>query len=100
MVDRTDRGDRSRMRSKTEGNYEAIQHSVEQDIDNEQNSDTRTEPGLEELEDLETELGMEEVDVDQAVIDAVAVDDTDNNLDADDDGIVDETDNEELIDNL
>ena len=93
MVDRTDR-------SQPEENYAAIRQDAEEAISNELGPADRVEPGLEELEDLETELGLEEVDLDQAVIDTVAVDDTDDNLDADDDGIVDETDDEENVSNL
>lgn len=90
MVHRTDR-------TEHEENDAAIRQEVEAEIQNELGSEGRLGPGLEELEDLETELGLEEVDLDEAEIDALATDDTDDNLDADDDGIYN-TDDEEIID--
>ena len=53
-----------------------------------------------ELESLESEIGLEEVPLDQAVIDTVAVDDTDDNFDDDDDDVVDESDNEGIVSDL
>lgn len=61
-------------------------------------SSSQLEPDLEELVDLEAELGMEEVELDQGVIDTVATDDTDDNFDADDDGIYDESEDEAVVD--
>lgn len=86
--------------SKHKGNEdnEALQQAIGAEIENEDFSPNRSDLDLEELEDLESELGMEEVELDQGVIDTVAVDDTDDNLDADDDGIYDESEDEEIID--
>jgi hypothetical protein len=80
--------------------YEAIREEVEEDIINELGPDALVEPGLEELESLEAEVGLKEVDLDQAVIDTVAADDTDDNLDVDDDGIEDDRDNEAIVSDL
>jgi len=80
-------------------NDAAIRQEVEAEFRNELGPKGRLGPNLGELEDLETELGLEEVDLDQAEIDAIATDDTDDNLDADDDGIYDERDDEAILDN-
>jgi hypothetical protein len=82
----------------SEENSEAIQRQAEADMEGELPFLDRTGPDSEELEDLETELGMKEVDLDQAMIDTIANDDIDDSLDADDDGIDDETEDEEIID--
>jgi len=91
MVHRADRPEH-------EENFEAIRQEVEAEIQNELGPEGRLGTDLEELEDLETELGLEEVDLDEADIDTFATDDTDDNLDADDDGIYSK-DDEGLIDN-
>ncbi len=91
MVHRADR-------TEQEENDAAIRQEVEAEIQNELGPEGRLGPGLEELEDLETELGLEEVALDEAEIDALATDDTDDNLDADDDGIYNK-DAEGIIDN-
>lgn len=85
-------------RSKQEESYASIRREVEAEAGTQLGSNDQAEPSLEELEDLESELGMEEVALDQAVIDTVAADTTDDNLDADDDGIYDEAEDEEIID--
>lgn len=43
----------------------------------------------EELESIEAEIGLKQVDVDPDTLNTVTVDDTDDNLDADDDGVID-----------
>jgi len=91
MVHRADRPEH-------EENFEAIRQEVEAEIQNELGPEGRLGPGLGGLEDLETELGLEEVDLDEAEIDTLAADDTDDNLDADNSGIYD-ADDEEIIDN-
>jgi hypothetical protein len=53
---------------------------------------------LEELESLQQEVGMQEVPYDPAMLDAIAADDTDDNLDVDDDGVTDEADGEIISD--
>jgi hypothetical protein len=58
------------------------------------------EVDLEELESLEEAIGLEEADLDPAIIDTVAVDDTDDNLDLDDDDVVDDADYQETESNL
>lgn len=77
--------------------YEAARRDVEAEVGQNPNVN-QVETNLDDLESLETELGMQEVELDQAVIDTVAADDTDDNLDANDDGIEDDDDTEELID--
>lgn len=79
-------------------NNEALQQEIGVEDANKVSLLAQSEPDSDELEDLEDELGMEEVDFDQGVIDSVAVDDTDDNLDADDDGIYDEFEDEEFED--
>lgn len=91
MVDRADL-------SNPQKNYEAIRQDAEEDIINELGLEALVEPSLGELDNLNTELGMEKVQLDQAVIDTIAVDDTDDNLDADDDDIIDQADDEEIVD--
>jgi hypothetical protein len=78
--------------------FEAIREEVEQEFEAEFPSENsiNSEPGA--LPDIEDEIGLKQVDLNQAVIDTVAADDTDDNLDADDDGVVDADDNEEVSD--
>lgn len=76
-----------------------VSKRLTEDGRNEASSLGRLESNIEELEDLDAELGMEEVALDQGVIDTVAVDDTDDNFDTDDDGIYDESEDEAVIDN-
>lgn len=80
--------------------FEAIREEVEQEFEAEfpLKDSISSEPGA--LPDIENEIGLKQVDLNQAVIDTVATDDTDDNLDADDDGVVDADDNEEAISNL
>lgn len=76
--------------------FEAIREEVEQEFEAEFPSKKAiiSEPGT--LPDIEDEIGLKQVDFNQGVIDTVATDDTANNLDADDDGVVDTDDNEEI----
>lgn len=87
MVDKTNR-------SRQKQDYAAIRQEAETDAENELGPVDQREPDFAELENLETELGMQEVELDQAVIDTVAADTADNDLDADDDGIYDEEEDE------
>lgn len=78
--------------------YEAIREEVEAEIrTNLSTDDIYLE---EELYPLEEEVGLEEVPLDQAVIDTVAVDDTDDSLDTDDDDIDDVANDRENISDL
>jgi hypothetical protein len=81
-------------------NNEAIDENAKAGIRNEAGSNTFVEPDSAELESLESEIGLEKVPLDQAVIDTIAVDNTDDNLDADDDDVMDDSDNEEIISDL
>lgn len=72
--------------------YEAIRREVEAEIRNELGVDTLELPDLEELDDLQTELGLEQVELSRAVIETVAVDDASNNLEGDDSEIGEEID--------
>jgi len=58
------------------------------------------DPALTLPPDIEDEVGLEEVDLNQAAIDTIATDDIDDNLDTNDDGVIDENDDPELISNL
>lgn len=75
------------------------ERNSEAKVKNEASSLGQLQPNLEELTNLEAELGMEEVELDQGVVDTVAADNTDDNFDADDDGIYDESEDEAVIDN-
>jgi hypothetical protein len=77
---------------KSKAKPETIGENLEADLNRESGAKVRTETNPAEVESLESEIGLEEVPFDQAVIDTVAVDDTDDNFDADDDGIVTEED--------
>ncbi|QYO62995.1 DUF6335 family protein [Leptolyngbya sp. 7M] len=90
MVDKANRFNQAKQKS-----YEAARRDVEAEVNRELSDDPTN---LDELESLESDLGLEEVDLDQGVIDTVAADTSDDNLDADDDGIEDDEDTEELID--
>ncbi|WP_242059921.1 DUF6335 family protein [Oscillatoria sp. FACHB-1407] len=79
---------------------EAIRREVEREFEAEYGPVNPVEPDLEVLESLEDEVGLREVDLNQAVIDTVATDDTDDNLDVDDDGVADDADDQEAISNL
>jgi len=80
--------------------FEAIREEVEQEFETEfpLEHSISSEPGT--LPDIEDEIGLKQVDLDEAVIDTVATDDTGDNLDADDDGVVDEADNQEVVSDL
>ena len=80
--------------------FNAIREEVEQEFENEFGSQDLLDPNFSTLPDIKDEIGLEEVDLNQAVIDTVAADDTDDNLDVDDDGIVDAADDQEAISNL
>jgi hypothetical protein len=82
--------------STSKENHQEFQPGTEESKVNTTSSQDRSEPA--DLDDLEAELGMEEVELDQGVIDTIAADDTDDNLDADDDGIYDEFEDDEAID--
>lgn len=90
MVDKANRVNQANQKS-----YEAARRDVEAEANQELGDDPTN---LDELESLESDLGLEEVELDQAVIDTVAADTSDDNLDADDDGIEDDEGTEELID--
>ncbi|WP_316435869.1 DUF6335 family protein [Leptolyngbya sp. NK1-12] len=90
MVDKANRVNQANQKS-----YEAARRDVEAEANQELGDDPTN---LDELESLESDLGLKEVELDRAVIDTVAADTSDDNLDADDDGIEDDEDTEELID--
>jgi hypothetical protein len=88
----------SKRSSNNQGNSKELRQNIEAKAEKVSlTSDQETD--LDELADLEAELGMEEVALDQDVIDTVAVDDSDDNLDADNDGVYDESEDEAIIDN-
>ena len=74
--------------------FEAIREEVEKEFESEFGPENSIDPELIPLPDIKQEIGLEEVDLDQAVIDTVATDDTD------DDGIVDAADDEEQVSDL
>lgn len=85
--------------SEHEIDFRGVREDVAEDIQ----EDLGAEAALdidEELESLEEETGLEEVDLDQAVIDTVAADDNDDNLDLDDDGVMDDRDFQEIESDL
>jgi hypothetical protein len=74
--------------------FEAIRKEVEKEFESEFGPENSIDPELIPLPDIKQEIGLEEVALDQAVIDTVATDDTD------DDGIVDAADDEEQVSDL
>jgi Family of unknown function (DUF6335) len=80
--------------------FDAIKEEVEQEFENEFGPQDSIDPELIAPGDIEDEVGLEEVELSQAVIDTVAANDTDNNLDTDDDGTLDAADAQEEISNL
>lgn len=88
----------SKNNQSSHADFEAVRQEVEQEMRDEFGAEGLVDPGLEELEDLSTELGMREVQLDQAVIDTVAADDVDNTFDTDNDGIEDDIDRDEIVD--
>jgi hypothetical protein len=87
--------------SENQNNNDSIRQEVEQNIRTASSVDSRSEADSEELEDLETELGMKEVYLDEAELDSIPTDEIDNELDSDDDGIEDNSEAEEpeIVDN-
>lgn len=89
MVDQADRSKRQ--------DYDAIRQEIEAEIEND--PDFALEPDPETLESLDAELGMKEVELDEAAIDAIPADETDNYLDTDGDGVEDDDAEEgEIVD--
>ena len=78
--------------------YDAVRELAESDIRDELGDDALLDENLEEIESLQQEVGMVEVPYDPAMLEAIAADDTDDNLDIDDDGITDEADGEIISD--
>ncbi len=91
MIDKSDRPN-------PQQEFEAVRQEVEEEIRKDPNLNRSLEPESEELEDLETELGMKEVYLDEAVIDSIPSDESDNYLDSDADGIEDDADEPEIVD--
>jgi hypothetical protein len=78
--------------------FEAVRKEVEQEFKADASKSLiGSEPAA--LPNIEDEIGLEQVDFDQAVIDTVAADDADNDLDADADGVI-ETDDGQAASNL
>ncbi|MEP0888929.1 MULTISPECIES: DUF6335 family protein [unclassified Leptolyngbya] len=78
---------------------DAARRDFEAELDNE-DIDALVDPDFTTLPSIEEEVGLEQVDLNEAVIDTLPADDTDDNLDADDDGIVDAADDDEVISDL
>ena len=70
-----------------------------QDIKDEIELD-QEEPTLAELATLEEEIGLIEIPVDPEQLNQITLDDSDDNFDVNDDGIIDERDEKEIISNL
>jgi hypothetical protein len=88
MVNRADR----------EAEFDKIREEVEAEIQRDIEQGDTLHIELEELASLEAEVGLDEMDLDEAAIDTVAADTTDDNLDADDDGIEADLDVDDGID--
>ena len=78
----------NRDRSEPEHEFEVVRQEAESDMLEELGTEALAEPDLAELAKLETELGMQEVPLDQAVIETIAADDVDDNFDIDNDSII------------
>jgi len=79
--------------------YDVVKEQAEADMRKEL-GDTAllNDEDLEESESLQQEVGMVEVPYDPSMLDAIASDSTDDNLDVDDDGVTDEADGEIISD--
>lgn len=75
------------------------QNSI-QDLKNEIAADYENQRALTEIGDIGPEIGLEEIPVDPSELNTITVDDNDDNLDADDDRIIDESDDPEMISEL
>lgn len=80
--------------------YSEIREEVEAEIERDLEQGNTIQMELEEIESLEAEVGLEEVDLDEADIDAIAADTTDDNLDADDDGVTGDAADDPVISDL
>jgi hypothetical protein len=92
-----DRDNRESNRSDREEDFNAIRQEVEAEIRNDLGSE-QLEPDAEDLESLETELGLQEVYLEEAAIDSIPADEADNYLDTDGDGIEDDDNEGEIVD--
>jgi hypothetical protein len=93
MIDRVNK-------SSQDVDYQAIRQEVESEMDVDSELQARLDAESGELPSLESEIGLDEVDLSEAAIDSLPPDDTDDNFDADDDGMEGEADQEELISDL
>jgi hypothetical protein len=80
--------------------FDAVRQEAEADIRNDSAFNESIEPSLEELKDLEQEVGLQEVYLDEAALDNIPADTSDDNYDVDDDGVDDDLDAEEQISDL
>lgn len=71
-----------------------------QELKNEIALDYEKERSLTEISDIGSAIGLEEIPVDPAELNTITVDDNDDNWDVDDDGIIDESDDQEMIRDL
>lgn len=78
-------------------NFEAIGDQVQKEFEQEFGPVDPVDPHLSHLPEIGEEVGLVEVDMDPTMMDTIPADDTDDNLDANDDGIVDEA-NEQISD--
>lgn len=72
--------------------FEAIGAEVKEEFEREFGPIDPVDPELTSLPDIEEEVGLEEVDMDPAMLDRIPADGTDDNLDADDDGVMNDAD--------
>lgn len=70
--------------------YDAVRQEAETNIRNDSALGKSIEPNLEELETLESEVGLQEVYLDEAALNTIPSDNTDGNLDGVDDGVNDQ----------
>lgn len=77
--------------SKQNPEFETVRDEVAEEFEREYGPITPVAPEMTMLSNLEDEVGLEEVSVDPAELDTVVANNTDDNLDTNDDGIVDQT---------
>lgn len=80
--------------------YDAVRQEAEADIRNDSMLGQTVDPSLKKLPGLQQEVGLQEVYLDEAALDAIPSDTTNNPLDRDDDGIEDDDVDPERVSDL
>ncbi|MGG6296578.1 DUF6335 family protein [Leptolyngbya sp. AN02str] len=90
----------SAKRTRQDTNLDSIRSEVEQEFDNEFGTQAPIDSNAIALSNLADEIGLEEVELNQGVIDTIATNNTNDNLNGNDDVNVDAMDDQEQISDL